>query len=144
MKKQNARHSKRTNVKKPETIQDELLDFGKNLKEWNGDIDKIGGPFKSVLKSLASTFKETKDPCYLLLSFMLQSIMSYIVSKSLMSQVLFKKKTEYKFPKETVTQLGDKMIDLAGKTNQTAFLPTLLSVLAFAYQNDLIQTLPLS
>lgn len=136
--------SKNASAKKPEIIQDELLDFGKKLKDWNGDIDKIGGPFKSVLKSSASTFKETKDPCYLLLSFVLQSIVSYMLSKSIMSQMLFKTKTEYKFPKETVSQLGDRIIDLAGKINQTAFLPTLLSVLTFAYQNDLIQTIPTS
>jgi hypothetical protein len=146
VKKQNTRtpRSKSASAKKPETIQNELSEFGKKLKEWNGDVDKIGGPLRTVLKSSLSTFKETKDPCYLLLSFVLQSIVSFIVSKSIFNQMLFKAKTEYRFPKETVTQLGDQIIDLAGKINQPAFLPALLSIMTFAYQNDLIQLVPTS
>ena len=123
---------------KPKIIQDELLSFGKKLKEWNGDIEKIGSPFQSVLKSSMSAFKETKDPCYLLLSLILQNTVSYMLSKSIMSSMFFKKKTEYKFPKEVVSQLGDKLIDLAGNINQK----DLLSILVFGYENDLIQTVP--
>ena len=125
--------------KKQKTIQDELLSFGQELKEWNGDLEKIGEPFKSVLKSSISTFKETKDPCHLLLSFMLQNIVAYIMSKSVMSSMFFKAKTEYEFPKKTISQLGDMLISLS----EDITLPALLSILVFAYQNDLIQTAPI-
>jgi len=125
--------------KKPAgTIQNELLNFGRKLKDWDGDIEKIGNSFESVMKSSMSTYKETKDPCYLLLSFILQNIVSFMLSRSVMGKMFFQKQTEYKFPKEPVSQLGDVLINLAANINQSA----LVSVLVFAYQNDLIQTVP--
>jgi hypothetical protein len=134
------RHPKK---KKPANFQDDLCDFGKKLKDWNGkDFDEIAKPFKTVLKTSMSAFNETNDSGFLLFYLILQTILSYVITRGLMSNVIFK--TEYEFPKSTISQLGDRIIDLSQNVNQPAFLSALLSLLAFAYQNNLIPTIPTS
>ena len=128
--------------KKPENLQESLCNFGNKVKVWDGkDLEAIGKTFKSVLKSSMSSFDKTNDPSFLLCSIVLQTILSYILTRGMMSSVF---KVKYKFPKENINQFGDKIIELSQTVNKTEFVPTLMVILAFAYKNDLLPSITTS
>jgi len=125
--------------KKSENLSDSLRNFGNALEEWEGkDLEEISKSFKNALVSSMSAYKETSNSDFLLCSFILQTILSSVMTKGIMSEMF---KVQYKFPKAVISQLGNKIIELGSSVNQPTFPSLLMSILTFAYQNDLIPTL---
>jgi len=128
--------------KKPETLEESLQNFGNKVKVWDGeDLEVIGKTFKLVLKSSTSSFNETNDSGFLLCSLILQTILSYILARGMMSEAF---KVKYKFPKENINQLGNKIIELSQAVNKPEFVPRLMVILTFAYKNNLLPSITLS
>ena len=117
-------------------LQQKLITFGGSLGTWEGKLtQEFNKPFKDVVESSITVYRKVNDPIFLLCGFILQMIFSFVLASGLMNEML---KTEYTFPKEKLQTMSGKLVKLGNSLNTNAFVPTLLSILEDAYENNLV------
>lgn len=127
--------------KSEKRLEENLSQLGEKLKIWEGkEIQEIGDNIKETTESLKSTYTETDDPIYLLTYFVLQSMLTFLLSRRVFSDIIFKQ--EYQYDKEKLVGLGNRIIGLgeALKEGREKTLAELMKVLSYAYKNDLLMT----
>lgn len=120
-------------------LAESLEKLGEKLKSWEGkDINEFGEEIKETIESGKSVYSETKDAVYLLVFFVLQTMLALIISRGMFSEVMFKKTFEY--PKESMVGLGGMLMTLgkAIREGREKTLDTLLATLLYAHEHDLL------
>lgn len=119
-----------------EKLKTDLSELGRQVKEWDGEeTRKLMEPIGEAVKTSLSVYKETNDPNYLLCSYILQMIFSFMMTKDFMSNFL---KTKYVISEKVTNRLGELIIDLSKKTDSEDMIPILTSILVLSYENELI------
>jgi hypothetical protein len=125
-----------TDKKKTDDVSASLSNLGSVLKEWDGkNLEVISKPMKDALRACTSSFDQTSIPDFLLCSILIQLIVSYIVTMGVIGGMF---RTHSKFPKENVNHLGGALLELSQSASQAEFNTRLMSLLIFAYRNDLL------
>ena len=119
-----------------EQLTTSLKILGAALKSWDGkDLEIIGNSSKDVLKNSNQIFKENNNRDYLLCHFLVQYIISMLLSRTLFAGALNLKSN---ISPDTFVELGDKFIKVGENVGKTQFQSTLLDVLAFVYDKQLV------
>jgi hypothetical protein len=117
-----------------------LIVLGTKLKEWNfEDLDEISKPISDVMRNCRISFEQTGHPDFLLLTIIIQTNVSYIVTKGLMGNAFNMKPS---FDKALISRLGDQYIELSKSVNRANFNAKLMALLEFVYSNKLMLISP--
>lgn len=110
--------------------------LGNALKSWDGkDLETIGNSSKDVLKYSNQIFKENNNRDFLLCHFLVQYIISMLLSRTLFAGAL---NLQSSISSDTFATLGDKFIEVSENVGKTQFQSTLLELLAFVYDKHLV------
>lgn len=123
-------------VEPPKALTESFNVLGSAFKDWDGkDLKLIAKSSKDVLKYSHIIYKEKGNQEFLLCHFLIQYIISMLFSRTMFAGILNLKSS---VPVETYVSLGDLFIALGQKVEKQDFHSSLLDVLAFVYDKELV------